>query len=59
LRISREYEIGRIYESLYFARRWEGNSDAALPLQTANRYDYYKDHLRTAEIEARQRMNRR
>ena len=59
LRISREYEIGRIYESLYFARRWEGNSDAALPLQTANRYDYYKDYLRTVEIEARRRMNQR
>ncbi len=57
LRISREYEIGRIYESLYFARRWEGNSDAALPLQTANRYDYYKDYLRGVEIEARRRMN--
>jgi hypothetical protein len=59
LRISREYEIGRIYESVYFARRWEGNSDAALPLATANRYDYYKDYLRTVEIEARQRMNQR
>lgn len=57
LRISREYEIGRIFESIYFARRWEGNSDAALPLATANRYDYYKDYLRTAEIEARKRMN--
>src|SRR5207237_3384077 len=34
LRISRDYEIGRIYESVYYARRWEGNSDAALPLQT-------------------------
>jgi hypothetical protein len=53
LRISREYEIGRIYESLYFARRWEGNSDAALPLVTANRYDAYKDYLRTVEIQAR------
>jgi hypothetical protein len=59
LRISRDYEIGRIYESVYYARRWEGNSDAALPLQTANRYDYYKDHLRTVEIEARRRMNQR
>jgi glycosyl transferase family 2 len=56
LRISREYEIGRIYESVYFARRWEGNSDAALPLATANRYDFYKDYLRTVEIAARKRM---
>jgi hypothetical protein len=59
LRISREYEIGRIYDSLYFARRWSGNSDSALPLATANRYDAYKDRLRTIEIRARQRRNGR
>jgi hypothetical protein len=57
LRISRDYEIARIYEPIYFARRWEGNSDAALPLAVANRYDVYKDQLRTAEILARKRMN--
>jgi hypothetical protein len=55
LRISREYQIGRIYDSLYLCRRWEGNSDSALPLETANRYDFYKDGLRTDEIIARQR----
>ena len=59
LRIGREYEVGRIFEPIYFARRWEGNSDAALPLATANRYDAYKDRLRTVEIVARQRMNQR
>lgn len=53
LRISREFEIGRIYDSLYLCRRWEGNSDAALPIETANRYDHYKDWVRTVEIEAR------
>jgi hypothetical protein len=57
LRISRHYEIGRVYDPLYLARRWEGNSDAALPLATANRYDAYKDSLRSAEIRARQRLN--
>jgi len=55
LRISREYEIGRIYDSLYLCRRWEGNSDSALPLEVANRYDRYKDWLRTIEIQARTR----
>jgi len=55
LRISRDYEIGRIYESLYLCRRWEGNSDSALPLEVANRYDAYKDWLRTIEIQARMR----
>jgi hypothetical protein len=55
LHISRDYEIGRIYESLYLCRRWEGNSDSALPLETANRYDLYKDWLRTIELQARMR----
>ena len=57
LRMSREFEIGRIYDSLYQCRRWGGNSDSALPLQTMNRYDVYKDRLRTLEILARQRIN--
>jgi len=55
LRISRDYEIGRIYDSVYLCRRWEGNSDSALPLEVANRYDQYKDWLRTIEIQARMR----
>jgi hypothetical protein len=58
LRISRRYEIGRIFESIYFARRWEGNSDAQLPIPVANRYDAYKDFLRTVEILARKKVNR-
>jgi glycosyltransferase involved in cell wall biosynthesis len=57
LRLSRSYEIGRIYDSLYYARRWSGNSDSALPLAMANRYDSYKDRLRTIEIEARRQFN--
>lgn len=56
LRMSREYEIGRVWDSVYLCRRWEGNSDSALPLETQNRYDAYKDWLRTVEIAARQRM---
>jgi len=59
LRLSREYEIGRIYESVYQCRRWGGNTDSALPLQTMNRYDTYKDRLRAVEILARQRLNQR
>ena len=53
LRISRNYRIGRIYTSLYHCRRWEGNSDAALPIERINRNNYYKDQLRTWEIQAR------
>src|SRR5215813_1306749 len=59
LRVSREYEIGRIYDSLYFASRWSDNSDSALPLATMNRYDAYKDRLRTTEILARRQFNAR
>jgi hypothetical protein len=53
LRISREWEVGRVWESVYLCRRWEGNSDSALPLETQNRYDAYKDWMRTVEIAAR------
>jgi glycosyltransferase involved in cell wall biosynthesis len=58
LRLSREYQIGRIYEPIYLCRRWEGNTDAALPIEKLNRHDLYKDRLRTIEIMARQRLNR-
>ncbi|MDP2853151.1 MAG: DUF4922 domain-containing protein [Smithellaceae bacterium] len=57
LRISREYRIGRIYESLYLCRRWTDNTDAGLSIEKQNRNDYYKDKLRTMEIKARQLMN--
>lgn len=53
LRISREYRIGRIYESLYDCRRWEGNSDAALSREKVNRNNLYKDRIRTIELLAR------
>jgi GT2 family glycosyltransferase len=58
LRLSREYRIGRIYDSLYLCRRWEGNTDAALSIEQANRHDAYKDRLRTIEIRARRKQNR-
>ncbi len=58
LRLSREYRIGRIYESLYLCRRWTGNTDAALSLERQNRNDAFKDKIRTIEIMARQRINR-
>ncbi len=58
LRISHDYEVGRITDSVYLCRRWEGNSDSALSLETQNRYDAYKDWLRTLEIAARTRAGR-
>ena len=59
LRISREYRIGRIYDVLYCCRRWEGNSDAALDVVRVNANNLYKDRIRTWELEARIRMNRK
>jgi hypothetical protein len=58
LRICREYPVGRIYDSLYWCRRWEGNTDHALPLDTQNRYALYKDRLRSIELAARQQLAR-
>ncbi len=54
LRLSRQYQIGRIYTPLYLCRRWEGNTDAALPIEKINRNDWYKDKIRTIELMARQ-----
>ena len=59
LTLSRHYSIGRIYEVLYHCRRWEGNSDAALPLEKINANNLYKDRLRTIELQARILHNRR
>jgi glycosyltransferase involved in cell wall biosynthesis len=59
LRLSREYEIGRLWDPIYMARRWEGNTDRALPWEVKMRYEAYKDWVRTLEIRARQQRNRR
>lgn len=59
IRLSRQFQIGRIYEPLYLCRRWEGNTDSALTVEKANRNDHYKDTIRTMEILARQKLNRK
>ncbi|HCV43282.1 MAG TPA: glycosyl transferase, partial [Bacteroidetes bacterium] len=56
LAISREYQIGRIFEPIYLCRRWEGNSDADLDIAKQNAFNFYKDKLRTFEIMARNRL---
>lgn len=58
LRISREYQIGRIWDVLYDCRRWDDNSDAALDVEKVNANNLYKDRLRTWELQARIAMNR-
>jgi hypothetical protein len=59
LSISRIWKIARIYEAIYLCRRWEDNSDASLDVQKVNAHDTYKDRLRTIELKARQKMNRK
>lgn len=53
LRISRDYYVGRIYESIYNCRRWDDNTDAALPLEKINEHNLYKDFVRSIELSAR------
>ena len=53
LAMCRKYRIGRIYESLYSCRRWEGNSDHALSQERINANNFYKDSIRTLELAAR------
>jgi hypothetical protein len=59
LALSREYQIGRVFEPIYLCRRWEGNTDADIDIPKLNAFNAYKDKLRTFEILARQRMNAR
>ncbi len=57
LAFSRRHQIGRIYDVLYFCRRWEDNSDANLTVEKTNANNLYKDRIRTWELQARQAMN--
>ena len=57
LAISRHYQIGRIYDSLYLCRRWDENSDASLDVAKMNGHNSYKDKIRTVELKARMAFN--
>lgn len=57
LRISREYQIGRVWNVLYTCRRWEDNSDGNLSVDKVNANNFYKDRIRTWEIQARIALN--
>ena len=59
LRISREFQIGRVYDVLYTCRRWGGNSDSDLSIEKVNANNFYKDRIRTWELQARIAMNGR
>lgn len=57
LAISRHYAVGRIYDVLYNCRRWDDNSDGNLSIEKNNRNNFYKDRIRTWELQARIKMN--
>ena len=57
LMLSRDYQIGRIYDPIYLCRRWEGNTDADIDITKQNTFNTYKDRIRTIEILARQKKN--
>ncbi|MDE6556868.1 MAG: DUF4922 domain-containing protein, partial [Duncaniella sp.] len=59
LAISREYRIGRIYDSLYLCRRWEDNTDHALSHAKINANNTFKDSVRTVELAQRKLLNER
>ncbi|MCM1066591.1 MAG: glycosyltransferase family 2 protein [Muribaculaceae bacterium] len=56
LAFSRHHRIGRVYDVVYFCRRWEDNSDASLDIERMNANNLYKDRIRTLELKARQSM---
>lgn len=56
LAFSRHNQIGRIYDVLYYCRRWEDNSDHALDINKTNANNLYKDRIRTWELQARKAM---
>ncbi len=57
IKICRTYKIGRIYDPLYLCRRWNENSDSDLSIEKINKYNAYKDSLRTSEIKERIKIN--
>ena len=57
LRVSRDYKVGRIFDPVYYCRRWEGNSDADLSIEKTNKNNEYKDFIRSVELIARIRSN--
>lgn len=58
IRVSRDYQIGRIYDVMYNCRRWDDNSDANCDVVKMNMNNLYKDRIRTWELEARIQKNK-
>lgn len=50
LRISREYRVGRIFDVLYLARRWEGGTDHGADEERMLKLNEIKDSIRSEEL---------
>lgn len=59
LAFSRHFQIGRVYDVVYYCRRWEDNSDASLNVEKMNANNLYKDRIRTWELQARKELNKK
>ena len=59
LAISREHRVARIYDVIYNCRRWAGNSDANPSIELLNAHNFYKDSVRTQEIQKRRKLVQR
>lgn len=59
LTISHDYQIGRIFNSIYLCRRWEDNTDANIDINKQNENDRYKDKLRTLALLRRHKQNKK
>ena len=53
LRVSRDYRVGRVWDVMTCARRWDDNTDANLDIDKENANNTYKDRIRTWEVKAR------
>lgn len=53
LALSRRWSVGRVFDSLYLCRRWEGNSDSRLSSAREAAHHEYKDFLRSCELAGR------
>ena len=58
LAITRNYRMGRVYEVMTCARRWDDNTDANLDIFKENANNLYKDRIRTWELKARINKNK-
>lgn len=58
LAITRDYRMGRVYDVMTCARRWDDNTDADLDIFKENANNFYKDRIRTWELRARQNKNK-